>query len=58
LLTLTASAARAQELQSDLDLPGAAFPDGHLLPWAERGVLLLNTCLTVRYARPIGLAWR
>lgn len=35
-----------KELQNDL---GAPFPvDGDLTPWAEQGVLLLNTTLTVR----------
>jgi uracil-DNA glycosylase len=35
-----------KELQSDLDVP--APNDGSLVPWAERGVLLLNAVLTVR----------
>ena len=35
-----------QELQSDLDLPAPA--DGCLDAWANQGVLLLNTVLTVR----------
>jgi len=35
-----------KELHADLDLP---IPDhGNLEPWAKRGVLLLNTTLTVR----------
>ncbi|WP_029191238.1 uracil-DNA glycosylase [Paenibacillus elgii] len=35
-----------KELQSDL---GCSIPDnGSLVPWAEQGVLLLNTVLTVR----------
>ena len=34
-----------KELQSDLNLQPPM--SGSLLPWAERGVLLLNTCLTV-----------
>lgn len=35
-----------KELQSDL---GCRIPDnGYLVPWAEQGVLLLNTVLTVR----------
>ena len=42
--------------------PGHAssLPDGHLLPWAEQGVLLLNTTLTVaagRAASHQGLGW-
>jgi uracil-DNA glycosylase len=35
-----------KELQSDLDVPLPST--GDLTPWAERGVLLLNTVLTVR----------
>lgn len=35
-----------QEIASDLGTP-SILPDGHLLPWAEQGVLLLNTTLTV-----------
>ncbi|CEO98717.1 Uracil-DNA glycosylase [Plasmodiophora brassicae] len=36
-----------KELQSDI--PGFKAPDsGNLVPWAERGVLLLNASLTVR----------
>ena len=39
-----------KELHSDL---GAPMPgDGSLVPWAERGVLLLNAVLTVREATP------
>ncbi|MET0406415.1 MAG: uracil-DNA glycosylase [Cystobacter sp.] len=37
-----------KELQSDLGLPRPR--DGSLVPWAERGVLLLNAVLTVREA--------
>ena len=36
-----------KELHSDLDLPIPTH--GYLLEWAERGVLLLNTVLTVRH---------
>jgi uracil-DNA glycosylase len=39
-----------KELQRDLGLPPPASPS--LRPWAERGVLLLNTCLTVEDGRP------
>ncbi|MBC7417022.1 MAG: uracil-DNA glycosylase [Pedobacter sp.] len=40
-----------KELQSDLD--NFVIPDhGHLQQWAEQGVLLLNTTLTVRAAEP------
>ncbi len=35
-----------RELRDDLGCP--LPPDGHLKPWADRGVLLLNTVLTVR----------
>ena len=38
-----------KELESDLGLP--APPDGDLTPWAEQGVLLLNTVLTVAAGR-------
>lgn len=39
-----------KELQQDL---GCSPPDhGYLLPWAEQGVLLLNTVLTVRQSEP------
>ncbi|MEW9698743.1 uracil-DNA glycosylase [Paenibacillus sp. SI8] len=39
-----------KELQSDL---GCYIPDhGHLVSWAEQGVLLLNTVLTVRENMP------
>lgn len=39
-----------KELQRDL---GQAPPaSGHLLAWARRGVLLLNTCLTVEDGQP------
>ena len=36
-----------KELKSDLDIEPP--PHGHLIEWAERGVLLLNTVLTVRH---------
>lgn len=39
-----------KELQRDLGLMPA--PHGHLGAWAERGVLLLNTCLTVEDGAP------
>ena len=38
------------ELESDLGLP--APPAGDLTPWAERGVLLLNSVLTVAPSSP------
>ena len=42
-----------KELQRDLGTPPPAFPQpgGSLVRWAERGVLLLNTCLTVEEAQ-------
>ena len=38
-----------KELQRDLGTPPPVFPQpgGSLVPWAQNGVLLLNTCLTV-----------
>lgn len=39
-----------KELQSDLGIPMPRT--GCLTPWAERGVLLLNTVLTVRQGQP------
>ncbi len=39
-----------KELHDDLGLPVPR--DGSLVPWAERGVLLLNAVLTVREATP------
>ena len=39
-----------KELESDLGIPPA--PHGYLRPWAEQGVLLLNTSLTVRESMP------
>ncbi|MDP2419644.1 MAG: uracil-DNA glycosylase [Hydrogenophaga sp.] len=39
-----------KELQRDLGLPMPA--DGSLVRWAEQGVLLLNTCLSVEDGQP------
>ncbi len=39
-----------KELQDELGLPLPSH--GHLAPWAERGVLLLNSVLSVECARP------
>ena len=39
-----------KELEADLGIPQAL--DGDLTPWAEQGVLLLNTSLSVREAKP------
>jgi len=43
-----------KELQRDLGMPLPRFPSpgGSLVHWARRGVLLLNTCLTVEEGRP------
>ena len=47
-----------KELHSDIGMP---IPrSGYLLPWAEEGVLLLNTTLTVRGGQPLshkGKGW-
>jgi len=45
-----------KELESDLGLPIPSH--GHLTRWAEQGVLLLNTILTVREAAPKSHAGR
>jgi uracil-DNA glycosylase len=49
-----------KEIQRDLGLPPPAFPQpgGSLVRWAERGVLLLNTCLTVEEGLPASHAKR
>lgn len=42
------------------DLGSCAVEDGDLRPWARQGVLLLNTCLTVRQGQPLshaGIGW-
>ncbi len=43
-----------KELQRDLGTPFPEFPNpgGSLVRWAQKGVLLLNTCLTVEEAQP------
>lgn len=43
-----------KELQRDLGMPFPPFPQpgGSLAHWAEQGVLLLNTCLTVEEGQP------
>ena len=43
-----------KELQRDLGTPIPALPSpgGSLVTWAQKGVLLLNTCLTVEEGRP------
>lgn len=45
-----------KELQRDLGLPPPAT--GSLVAWAQRGVLLLNTCLTVEQGLPASHAKR
>ena len=49
-----------KEIQRDLGLPAPAYPvpGGSLVKWAENGVLLLNTCLTVEEGRPASHAKR
>ena len=43
-----------KELARDLGVPPPLFPDpgGSLVGWARRGVLLLNSCLTVEEGQP------
>lgn len=43
-----------KELRRDLGTPFPAFPvpGGSLVSWAQQGVLLLNTCLTVEEGQP------
>ncbi|MFO1264005.1 MAG: uracil-DNA glycosylase [Rhodoferax sp.] len=43
-----------KEMQRDLGTPPPAFPSpgGSLRKWAQQGVLLLNTCLTVEEGQP------
>ena len=43
-----------KELLRDMGAPLPAFPEpgGSLVRWAEKGVLLLNTCLTVEEGQP------
>ena len=49
-----------KELQRDLGTPPPAFPQpgGSLVKWAQNGVLLLNTCLTVEEGQPASHAGR
>ena len=49
-----------KELQRDLGTPPPAFPQpgGSLVRWAQKGVLLLNTCLTVEEGHPASHAGR
>ena len=43
-----------KEIERDLGTPAPAFPlpGGSLVHWAQNGVLLLNTCLTVEEGQP------
>lgn len=48
-----------KEIAADLGTP-SIIPDGHLLPWVEQGVLLLNSTLTVRAGQAAshqGIGW-
>lgn len=49
-----------KELQRDLGVAPPTFPQpgGSLVRWAQRGVLLLNTCLTVEEGQPASHAGR
>jgi uracil-DNA glycosylase len=49
-----------KELQRDLCTPPPTFPapGGSLVHWAQKGVLLLNTCLTVEEGQPASHANR
>lgn len=49
-----------KELQRDLGAPFPPFPQpgGSLVQWARKGVLLLNTCLTVEEGQPASHAGR
>lgn len=49
-----------KELQRDLGTPPPKFPvpGGSLARWADQGVLLLNTCLTVEEGKPASHAGR
>ncbi len=49
-----------RELERDLGTPPPPFPNpgGSLARWATRGVLLLNTCLTVEEGQPASHAGR
>jgi len=49
-----------KEIQRDLGVPFPDFPEpgGSLVKWAQHGVLLLNTCLTVEEGLPASHAGR
>lgn len=49
-----------KEIQRDLGTPAPTFPlpGGSLVKWAENGMLLLNTCLTVEEGQPASHAKR
>lgn len=42
-----------KELADDLGIEPPDRYNGYLMPWAEQGVMLLNTCLTVRERDPM-----
>lgn len=49
-----------KEIQSDLGLSSDDFTSGYLLPWAEQGIFLLNSILTVAKDMPAlhkGIGW-
>lgn len=49
-----------KELKDDLGIEPPDKFNGYLMPWAEQGVMLLNTCLTVREHDPMshhGQGW-
>lgn len=41
-----------KELKDDLGIEPPPKYNGYLMPWAKQGVMLLNTCLTVREHQP------
>ena len=49
-----------KEIRADLQLPAEEFPHGNLQSWADQGVLLLNSVLTVEAGRAAahqGMGW-
>ena len=41
-----------KELEDDLDVNFQRPAHGYLMGWARQGVLLINTCMTVRHKQP------
>lgn len=41
-----------KELKDDLEIEPPPKDNGYLMPWAQQGVMMLNTCLTVREHQP------